>query len=73
MNKPKLKKREYLIPINYTSLDYKLFTDVINAAITDYLGLINNELVKGVITHYYGLNNSDKYNLSQLSKLLFRR
>jgi hypothetical protein len=61
------KTREYLLPLDYQNFDPHAFVDLLNESVTDYLNLINSDFLKGIINHYYGLNNCDKYNLDELS------
>jgi len=61
------KTKQYFIPLDYPNLNPESFIDLINETVSDYLNLGNNDLLKGIINHYYGLNSSDKYTLEELS------
>lgn len=61
------KTKEYLIPLDYYSLNPESFIELLNEAIIDFLNLNNDELLKGIVNHFYGLNGSDKYTLEDLS------
>ncbi|BFP43218.1 hypothetical protein FGF1_40630 [Flavobacteriaceae bacterium GF1] len=61
------KTKQYSIPLDYSNLNPESFIDLINETVSDYLNLGDNDLQKGIINHYYGLNSSDKYTLEELS------
>lgn len=61
------KTKQYLIPLDYNNLNPNSFIELINETVSDYLNLNSDALLKGIINHYYGLNNSDKYTLDELS------
>ncbi|RFN60350.1 sigma-70 family RNA polymerase sigma factor [Marixanthomonas ophiurae] len=61
------KTKQYFIPLDYPNLNPDSFIDLIKETVSDYLNLGNNDLLKGIINHYYGLNSSDKYTLEELS------
>lgn len=57
----------YTLPIDYLNLADRSIIEILNETLTDYLSLQKDDLIKGIITHYYGINNSDIYTLDDLS------
>jgi hypothetical protein len=59
--------KTYTLPIDYSNLTEKSIIEILNETLTDYLNLQKDDLIKGIISHFYGINSSDIYTLDDLA------
>ncbi|MCF8369454.1 MAG: hypothetical protein K9G76_10465 [Bacteroidales bacterium] len=59
--------KTHFLPVNDTIISSSNFLDVASEVITDYLNLLLTPVHRGIINHLYGLNNADKYIMSDLA------
>jgi hypothetical protein len=62
-----IKQKEYVIPLDFYKIDPNSLLELLNETVNDYLDLNDNEKVKSIIVHLYGLNGAQIYTLEELS------
>ena len=59
--------KTHFLPINEEVISTSNFLEVASEVVTDYLNLLPKREHRGIINHLYGLNNSDKFSMDDLS------
>jgi hypothetical protein len=57
----------HFLPVNEVIISTSNFLEVASEVVTDYLNLLPKRQHRGIINHFYGLNNSDKFTIDDLS------
>jgi len=60
--------KTHLLPVNESIVINSNFLQVISEAVNDYLNILTHNEHRGIIKHIYGLDNSDKFGLDDLSR-----
>lgn len=59
--------KQYILPIDFDSLNQFSLIELINESVIDYLNLYNNKIQTGILNHYYGFSNSKVFTLEEIS------